>query len=481
MGKLVIAEKVLVRGHGTHLAPTPKNLLESTTGRFPPISPPTIVESTTSDDSYEGHPRRNGHLGHPTRSGANTHKPDSVSTYEFTFIAPCPSNSAPDVPPFSAPSSHIGVVDVASSRPAMSKSQHPALISSLLTQELSNPTGAPRKIGVCRPGPEPATQTPPKPPRVKACLLSAGGRDMPVLQDASLVMRSLDRVRNLDPENITIRTGKTIDCAFDNFFDPADIRKGGLLILIISGHGKRRYDGDVSLEFHTQNGTPVSSGMLQQKIMALPEHCTLEVIVDTCFAEGVVPGLRRIMATEHSTPSTIPTGIPHSVACTPLSSLSLSLTAPASLTGSDALTNVGLPKQAPSPLAQEAESTYKAKVVVWAASATWGRSYPEANLPGKPGVYSIMIGAMFNHLCSNGPNINRREVWEIIVNAVEDQNDARRERDLCKAAQIQARLVKENRIQRPVLLTSVNDSDDVLNGCLFHPIRKARRTFAKLD
>ncbi|KAG8679534.1 hypothetical protein FRC11_003609, partial [Ceratobasidium sp. 423] len=193
-----------------------------------------------------------------------------------------------------------------------------------------------------------------------------------------------------------------IDVAFDKFFDPNDIRKGGLLILIISGHGKREYGGGVSLQFQTQDGTVVNSSMLREKISALPEHCTLEIVGDICFAEGLIPGLRRISTMEPSAPS----GISGSgTTDTPLSVSHFSTKAPAPPTAF----NVG---SSASFLEQNEQPKYKAQVVFWAASTKWGASYPEADLPGKPGVYSIMIGAIFHYLNSNGPNTTRRDIWE---------------------------------------------------------------------
>ncbi|EUC57461.1 hypothetical protein RSOL_222510, partial [Rhizoctonia solani AG-3 Rhs1AP] len=147
----------------------------------------------------------------------------------------------------------------------MSTSQSSALVSSLLAPASNNPTGGLRKANIYGPlsdlqgGPNLVTQAQPKLPRVKAYLLSTGGRDIPVLQDAGLVMQSLDRVRNLDPSNVDTRTGKMIDSTFDRFFDPVDIREGGLLILI--SHGKRTYGNGVSLQLQTQDGTPVDSSV----------------------------------------------------------------------------------------------------------------------------------------------------------------------------------------------------------------------------
>ncbi|EUC57464.1 hypothetical protein RSOL_222540 [Rhizoctonia solani AG-3 Rhs1AP] len=305
------------------------------------------------------------------------------------------------------------------------------LVSSLLAPASDNLVGGLQGTDVHRSlshlqwGLNLVTQSQPKPPRVKAYLLSTGGRELPVLQDTGLVMQGLHRVRNLDPANVYTRTGKIVDYTFDGFFDPTDIREGGLLALTISGHGKRVCGDDVSLQLQTQDGTPVNSSMLQRKIMALPSHCTLEVIVDTCFAEDLIPGLRRILTTESPGPPTFPTAndMSRSIATSTL------------------------------PAGTIARSKYKAKVVVWAASTKWGSAYPEADLPGKPGVYSTMIGVF-----SNERNISRQHIWESVLKAVEEQNDARSKRDLNKSPEDRAKLVKANRIQRPILLTSVEDS-----------------------
>ncbi|GAB1523512.1 hypothetical protein RhiTH_006662 [Rhizoctonia solani] len=202
--------------------------------------------------------------------------------------------------------------------------------------------------------------------------------------------------------------------------------------------------------------------MLEEKIRALPEHCTLEVIVDTCYAEGVVPGLRRIPTTDSpllcATP-TIPvtahaaliasgdrqnTGAP--VSC-PTSNLIPSATFPGNV----------LPNYTP-PLFEPAQPKYKAKIVTWAASETLGSAYTEENLPERKGINSIMIG------------VTRREGWKNVLNIITEHNNARQKRDSLKSPKKQASLNKNNRIQRPVFLTSVEDPAQVLNRCMFQPI-----------
>ncbi|CUA74664.1 recombination activating gene 1-like [Rhizoctonia solani] len=298
------------------------------------------------------------------------------------------------------------------------------------------------------------------PPRVKACLLCTGGRDIPVLRDTSLIMSALARVRNIDPEHIITRTRKMIDVAFDEFFDPTDIREGGVLILIISCHGFRGFGNNVSLQFQTQDGTP----MLQEKILALPEHCTLEVIVDTCFAENVIPGLHRIATAAPSDTNATLIGAPGSAIMYAPSSES-GVTAPLVPSGagyrfSTPFPNVGRPGKSSSTSETEGQLQYKALVVVWAASTGSGASYTEEDLPEKPGTYSILIGAIFHYLTINGPNISRKDVWENVANyasrkVVEQHNDARRRRDLGKPPEVQANLIKEKRIQTPLLLASL--------------------------
>ncbi|CAE6379420.1 unnamed protein product [Rhizoctonia solani] len=140
-----------------------------------------------------------------------------------------------------------------------------------------------------------------------------GGPDIPVLSDTSLILQSLSRVRNIDPEYIISRTSQLIDVALDKFFDPTDISEGAILILIVSCHGSRGCGGNVLLQFKTQDGTIVDSRMLQDRIMALPKHCTLEVVVDTCIAEDVIPGLRRISTMDPSAPCSMPAGAPNFV------------------------------------------------------------------------------------------------------------------------------------------------------------------------
>ncbi|CAE6497052.1 unnamed protein product [Rhizoctonia solani] len=391
-----------------------------------PVLP--LTETSALSTPNERQLRRNGHLGHLMRPETSI-SASNWNSASFSLSLPSIVANIPPQPP-GAPSSlqYEPRVHMMSPQAPMSTSQGSALVSSLLA-----PTGGLRTAIVYGPlsdlqgGPNLVTQTQSKPPRVKAYLLSTGGRNLPVLQDAGLAMQGLGRVRNLDPTNVVTRVGKMIDYTFDSFFDPADIRKGGLLILIISGHGERAYGDGVSLQFQTQDGTPINSNMLQQKIMALPNHCTLEVIVDTCFAEDVIPGLRRVLTTEPSTLPTFPTGMPHLIAT------------------------------ATPPSDSAARSKYNAKVVVWAASTKWGYAYPEADLPGKPGVCSIMIGAIFRQLISNGPNVTRQHIWESALKTLKEQNDARSERDLRKPPRVRASLIQENRIQRPVLLTSVED------------------------
>ncbi|KAF8706846.1 hypothetical protein RHS03_04744, partial [Rhizoctonia solani] len=234
--------------------------------------------------------------------------------------------------------------------------------------------------------------------------------------------------------------------------------------------------------------------MLEEKIKALPEHCTLEVIVDTCYAEGVVPGLRRVPTTDSPLLSGFfflfhfmvlhkktalgdrqNTGAPVSY---PTSNLTPSATFPCN----------ALPKYTP-PLFEPAQPKYKAKIVTWAASETLGSAYTEENLPERKGINSIMIGvsscfihlqvlsqqsrvwqAIFNYLISNGSKVTRREGWKNVLNIITEHNNARQKRDSLKSPKKQASLNKNNRIQRPVFLTSVEDPAQVLNRCMFQPI-----------
>ncbi|CAE6497058.1 unnamed protein product [Rhizoctonia solani] len=301
-------------------------------------------------------------------------------------------------------------------------------------------------------------------PRVKTCLLCTGGRDMPVLQDTCLIMLGLARVRNIDPEHMITRTSRMIDVAFDDFFDPTGIRKGGVLILIISCHGFRGSDNNVLLQFQTQDGTLVNSRVLQEKIMALPEYCTLEIVVDTCFAENVIPGLRRIAV---DPPDTRVTQVPGFVTMhvPPSESYHNIELAPSSVSASTGLdTSFPIAGRLRQASEKEDQSQYKAQVVVWATSTGLGISYTEEHLPQKPGMYSILIGAIFQYLSTNGPNVSRKDVWENVVKVVAQHNAARRQRDLCKPPEVQANLIKENRIQTPILLASTDNSDHVLSG-----------------
>ncbi|CAE6418666.1 unnamed protein product [Rhizoctonia solani] len=273
--------------------------------------------------------------------------------------------------------------------------------------------------------------------------------------DASLILQGLSRVRNVNPDHIIPRTSQLIDVALDKFFDPTDISEGAMLILIeeyqVSCHGLQGYGSNVLLQFKTQDGTIVDSRMLQDKIMALPKHCTLEVVVDTCIAENVIPGLRRISTMDPSAPCSMPAGVPNFVtAHTPPSGsrlntmVSASSSASSSAEPSASFPTTKLTKYA-SAFFEQDQLTYKAQVIVWAASTGSGKSFTEEHLPDKPGVYSILVGAIFNRLSSNGPAISRRSVWENVLKVVEQHNDARCERDLY-------------------------DPDRVLNGLMFQPL-----------
>ncbi|KDN40124.1 hypothetical protein RSAG8_08324, partial [Rhizoctonia solani AG-8 WAC10335] len=330
--------------------------------------------------------------------------------------------------------------------------------------------------------PQLATQLRPK-PQVKACVLCTGGPGVPVLPDTGLILQSLARVRNIDPDHIITRTSQLIDVALDKFFDPTDISEGAILILIMSCHGFRGCGSNVLLQFKTQEGTTVDSRMLQDKIMALPKHCTLEVVVDTCCAESVIPGLHRISTMDSSTTCLMPAVPDFVTAHAPPSGSHLNTMVPACSASSSAepsasFPTTGLPKYA-STFFEQDPPKYKAQIV-WAASTGSGNSFTEENLPERPGVYSILIGAIFNQP-RNGPNVSRRSILENVLEVVEQHNDARRERDLRKPPEVRATLIGENRIQRPILLTSVEDPDDVLNGLVFRPIRKGRRTLVDLD
>ncbi|CAE6436528.1 unnamed protein product [Rhizoctonia solani] len=202
--------------------------------------------------------------------------------------------------------------------------------------------------------------------------------------------------------------------------------------------------------------------MLQEKISALPEHCTLEIIVDTCFAENVVPGLHRIAAGAPGT-NVLPIGPPGSAMMHAPSSgscLGIGVTPfsiPSGPGCSTSFPNAEGSRQVSSMSETEGQLQYKAWVVVWAASSGSGASYTEEDLPEKPGAYSILIGAIFHYLTINGPRVSRKDVWENVAKVVEQHNDARRRRDLSKPPEVQANLIKEKRIQTPVLLASVDN------------------------
>ncbi|CAE6502071.1 unnamed protein product [Rhizoctonia solani] len=258
-------------------------------------------------------------------------------------------------------------------------------------------------------------------PLVKVCVLSTG-KDIPVSLDVDLILRVLHSVPNINPNHIAARIYEQLDSSFDKFFDPTDIGEGGILILIVSGHGFRDYSGNhVSLEFKTQDGHTVDSRVLQQKIIGLPQSCTLEVVADTCCAEGVIPGLHRISSMDPSAPSgAMSAGLSRFVAThAPPSGSRLNTKVSASSASSNVEPSVsfsamGLLKHAE----QKGQNKYKAQVVLWAASTRWGNSFTEEDLPGKPGIYSILVGAIFSHLRSiriqgsHGLNISRRDLWE---------------------------------------------------------------------
>ncbi|CAE6475553.1 unnamed protein product [Rhizoctonia solani] len=331
-------------------------------------------------------------------------------------------------------------------------------------------------------------------PLVKVCVLSTG-KDIPVSLDVDLILRVLHSVPNINPDHIASRIYEQLDSSFDKFFDPTDISEGGMLILIVSGHGFRDYSGNhvslefktqdghtvdsrvldcnnhVSLEFKTQDGRTVDSRVLQQKIMGLPQSCTLEVVADTCCAEGIIPGLHRILSMHPSAPSgAMAARLPRFVAMhAPPSGSRLNTMVPASSPSYNVEPSVSFSAMGSLKHAEpKGQDKYKAQVIVWAASTGWGSSFTEEDLPGKPGVYSILIGAIFSYLSSHGLNVNRRDLWENVYKVVEQHNYARRVRDLGKTPKRQAKLA--NRTQSAVLLTSVDNTDYVLNGRVFQPI-----------
>ncbi|CUA74486.1 hypothetical protein RSOLAG22IIIB_11241 [Rhizoctonia solani] len=275
---------------------------------------------------------------------------------------------------------------------------------------------------------------------------------MPVLRDTGLILNALRRIPNVDPDYLNIRTSQLIDVAFDTFFDPTDIREGGILILVVSCHGFQGFDGNVFLQFRTQTGDTVDSGMLHAKIAALPKYCTLEVIMDTCCAESVIPGLQPISMMRPSAPYFTPARtLDVATARAPpldlcLGAMVSELSRPAGAKPSVPFPAVGQPKYVSSSF-EPGQPKYKASVVVWAAST------------------ALVIGV----IASNGPGMSRRSVWENVLQVVEQHNNARRERDLRKPSEIQANL--RNRTQRVVLLPSVEDQDRVLDGVIFQPIR----------
>ncbi|KAH7329880.1 hypothetical protein B0J17DRAFT_210981 [Rhizoctonia solani] len=403
----------------------------------------------------ECHPRRNASLGYPTRSEAGV----------------CVSGQAPTE--FSLLSSSSGIADVlllqskdvpdAGSSHEPEPQDFPVPTSNHLT-EYSHRLSLLDRDNLRFPA-----QMKPK-PLVKACVLSTG-EDIPVISDTDLILRILNSVPNIDPNYIVSQIEQQLDSSFDKFFDPTDIREGGILILIVSCHGSRDYSGNhVSLQFKTQGGTTVDSRVLQQKIMGIPQHCTLEVVADTCCAEGVVPGLRRILTMDHSAPSAMPAGVPNFVMMHASPSGSrLNTKVPAFSASSNVELRAPFSSIGPFKYAEQNDQLkYKAQVVVWAASTGSGKSFTEEDLPGKRGIYSILIGAIFNYLGSRGLNISRRDLWENVFKVVEQHNYARRVRDLRKPSKHQAKLT--NRTQSAVLLTSVDNPDHVLNGRVFQPV-----------
>ncbi|KAG8713336.1 hypothetical protein FRC11_012519 [Ceratobasidium sp. 423] len=427
------------------LAPVPQNLVDEAPNV--PLSE-ALSTSLPSQPSIprtlsEGNADRNGNPGHPTRSETNTPVSDRTST--------------------TSPSLHLrsGVADVVPSvepsRVPVPSAPQDSTAASPPTRALSNrPAGAFLIRGAH------ALVTTLK-PLVKVCVLCTGA-GVPILPDTGLILQSLDGVQNVDPEHTIIRTTKRIGTTLDEFFDPTDIREGAILILI-----------------GAQPAFIAFVQMLQDKIMALPEHCTLEAVVDTCLAEGVIPGLRRISTVDPSAPCVMPAGIPDSAATyTPPSGSRLNTKVPASSVSSNIEPCASFPIAGSLKHAlrffEGNQPQYKAQVVVWAASTRSANvnvnSYPEEDLPGRPGVYSILIGAIFKHFSWNGPNITRREVWENVLKVVEEHNNARHQRDLRKSLEAQAGLIKEDRIQRPILLTSVDDPDRVLSGLVFQPIKR---------
>ncbi|CAE6472588.1 unnamed protein product [Rhizoctonia solani] len=460
-----------------HLAPAPQNLFRAAPnvplGQASPTS--SSSESSAPGALSEGYLRRNGNLGHPARSETSTPVSDWTSTYDYVITAWKPSNATSRTSP--SPPLYSGVADIA---PGVESSRAPTLP---VLQDLTAASSLPSRT----PSHHPPGAFPTEDahallitlkPLVRVCVLCTGA-GVPVREDTDLILRSLDGVPNVDSERIIVRTTKEIGTALDEFFDPTGIPEGATLILIVSCHGSRGYRGDIELEFKTKGGSIVNSGMLQEKLLALPEHCTLEAVVDTCLAEGVIPGLRRISTMEPSAPNVMPAAVLSSPATHGPPSGSRRNTKVPAFSSSNTDPCASFPTAGPlkrvSPFFEGDRPHYKAQVVVWAASTISEnvKSYPEEDLPDRPGMYSILIGAIFRHYSSSGPNITRREIWENVQKVVEEHNHARHERDSRKPREVQAGLIRENRVQRPTLLTSVDNPDCVLSGLVFQPIKRA--------
>ncbi|KAH7329878.1 hypothetical protein B0J17DRAFT_722550 [Rhizoctonia solani] len=463
--------------YGGHLASASRSR-----GSTPNVSAGSIplipTEEGTQSVPYEGHP---------------SHSEISERTLDLVSTAFPPSPLLSALAGVASSPRHGPTLDVASPPTP----QHLELALPPLSPVSNNPgrvlpTGSahesapnPRKRA------DPTIQARPKLPEVKAFILCTGEPEIPATQDISLSKRGLARVRKLSPDHVIAHTEELIDVGFEKFFDPADIRKGGLLILIISCHGRCEYGDGVALQFHTQDGRFINSRMLQEKIRALPKQCTIEVIVDTCHAEGVIPGVRRILAMEPPTSSSILPEVPScATACVPLSDSRFNTGAPVSSTSSGAgpsTSLAGLLKDT-TVSNEQRQARYEAQVHKKRVFLTGGRPTWKAKeiLDHDWGLFlllnifkysfTIPSQAIFNHFSSHGSNTTRKDVWESIMEAVEQQNDARRERDLHKPLSTWASLIKENRIQRPILLTSVENTDQVLSGLMFQPIGKVRKT-----